>query len=204
MPNILIRRYKSNSLYVSHHSQYLTAALQRIQIQHSQTYCDFGSPLNAQLVALPYTRVAWLVMDVSGKSPETQKLSDTNWILEHCALKKMACTQQLFRAKQAGGSWKHLLLQGNLDQPPGIWERSFWNPSCSMGNSSLPCDPTFSFSLGKHFCHGWKVALMMQISWARNLVTCDCVALRLPLNLSQNPLIYLTATNQFLLAIFCK
>lgn len=65
-----------------------------------------------QLLAVPYTPVAWLVMDVSGKSPETQKLSHTDYILEHCTLKKMACTQQLSREKQAGGRRKHLLSSG--------------------------------------------------------------------------------------------
>lgn len=59
--------------------------------------------MNAQLLAFPYTLVAWLVMDVSVNSPETQKMSHTDCILEHCALKKTACTQQLSRAKQAGG-----------------------------------------------------------------------------------------------------
>lgn len=39
---------------------------------------------------------------------------------------------------------------------------------------------------------------------AKNWVTHDCLALLLPLNFSQNPLIYLTELSWFLVAVFCN
>lgn len=140
MGNSLIRSYKSNSLYMSHHSQYLTATLWSFQIQHSQTCWELETlgHLWMHSYSLSYTLVTWLVMDVSVKSPETQKPSHTDSIWDYCALKSTACTQQLSKAQQAGGSWKHLLLQGNLNLPPGLSRRDPpETPSCSRANSSL-------------------------------------------------------------------
>lgn len=126
MGSILIRRYKSNSLYMSHHSQHLPAALWSTQTQHSQT-CWALETLG-HLWMHSYS-LCLHPGDLAGNGCFSEEPRNTETV-SHWLHLRVLCSQKHSlhsAALQSKTSWRQLKApapSGKLQPPDGIQEES--------------------------------------------------------------------------------